>query len=99
MSDPQTGKPEPVDTTTAEAEDSVSPQVLDLVAAKLTDVGRARPRNEDFVEYHVPTDPEQLERKGAIYLVADGMGGHQAGEVASRSSVEIVIADYYRDHA
>lgn len=99
MNEPQTSNPEPLDSGATETEDAPSPQVLDLVTAKLTDVGRARPRNEDFVEYHVPTDPEQLERKGSLYLVADGMGGHQAGEVASRSAVEIVVSNYYGDSA
>jgi serine/threonine protein phosphatase PrpC len=97
MTDPQTSSPEPLDSDATATGDSLSPPVLELVTAKLTDVGRARPRNEDFVEYHVPTDPEQLARKGSIYLVADGMGGHQAGEVASQSAVEIVVANYYTD--
>lgn len=97
MNDTQTSSPDPLDAKAVDAEKPTSLQALDLIAAKLTDVGRVRPRNEDYVEYHVPSDPEQLERKGAIYLVADGMGGHQAGEVASRSAVEAVIANYYRD--
>jgi serine/threonine protein phosphatase PrpC len=70
---------------------------LDLVAAKLTDVGRARPHNEDYVDYYIPPDSRQLSRKGALYLVADGMGGHQAGEVASQGAVELAIAQYYSD--
>jgi serine/threonine protein phosphatase PrpC len=70
---------------------------LDLAIAKLTDVGRARPHNEDYVDYYVPPDPRQRARKGAIYLVADGMGGHQAGEVASQGAVELAIGQYYSD--
>jgi len=70
---------------------------FDFDVAKLTDVGRARPHNEDYVDYYIPPDPRQLARKGAIYLVADGMGGHQAGEVASRGVVELVIGQYYSD--
>jgi serine/threonine protein phosphatase PrpC len=70
---------------------------LDLVVAKVTDVGRARPHNEDFVDCHVPTDPQQMAHKGSIYLTADGMGGHQAGEVASKGAVELVIGQYYND--
>lgn len=73
------------------------PPVPDLVVAKLTDIGRARPRNEDYVDYYVPTDPQQLATKGSIYLVADGMGGHQAGDVASQGAVELVMANYYGD--
>jgi serine/threonine protein phosphatase PrpC len=49
------------------------------------------------VGYFVPTDPQQLALKGAIYLVADGMGGHSAGEVASEAAVELAIGHYYSD--
>jgi len=70
---------------------------LDVAVAKLTDTGRVRPHNEDYVDYYIPPDPRQLSRKGALYLVADGMGGHQAGEVASRGAVELVIGQYYGD--
>jgi serine/threonine protein phosphatase PrpC len=72
-------------------------QPLELTVARLSDVGRARPHNEDYVDAHVPSDPLQLTGKGAIYLVADGMGGHQAGEVASKGAVEAAIAQYYGD--
>lgn len=80
-----------------DAQGQTEPQPLDLEVAKLTDVGRARPHNEDYVDYYVPPDSRQLARKGAIYLVADGMGGHQAGEVASRGAVELTIGQYYSD--
>jgi serine/threonine protein phosphatase PrpC len=73
------------------------PPTFDFEVAKLTDVGRARPHNEDYVDYYIPPDPRLRDQKGALYLVADGMGGHQAGEVASRGVVELTIAQYYSD--
>jgi serine/threonine protein phosphatase PrpC len=97
MNERQTSRPDLQNQETVDAQQPTSPQALDLVPAKLTDVGRKRPHNEDYVEYYVPPDPQQRALKGATYLVADGMGGHQAGEVASQGAVELVIGQYYSD--
>jgi serine/threonine protein phosphatase PrpC len=51
--------------------------------AILTDVGRVRQRNEDMAD--------AAPKKG-IYVLADGMGGHPAGNVASKTAVEALIA-------
>jgi serine/threonine protein phosphatase PrpC len=68
-----------------------------LQVAGLTDTGLVRPHNEDYVGCYVPPDPQQLAGKGSIYLVADGMGGHNAGQVASQGAVEFVVGQYYGD--
>jgi serine/threonine protein phosphatase PrpC len=78
---------------------AAAPAALELRAAKLTDVGQARPHNEDYVDFSIPSDPRQLAQKGAIFMVADGMGGHQAGEVASKGAVEVTLAHYQADTA
>jgi serine/threonine protein phosphatase PrpC len=80
-----------------EAQKVTEVRPLGFEAVKLSDVGRLRPHNEDYTDYFVPPDPRQLAQKGALYLVADGMGGHQAGEVASQGAVEQVIQQYYSD--
>ena len=97
MNSNQTVVPDPLAHERADAQETAPPQEIDLEAVKLTDTGRVRPHNEDYVDSFVPPDPQQQARKGAIYLVADGMGGHQAGEVASRGAVETTIQRYYAD--
>lgn len=68
-----------------------------LNIAQRTDVGRQRHHNEDNVAYIVPKDALLHARKGALFIVADGMGGHAAGEVASEMAVSTVSTLYYQN--
>lgn len=70
---------------------------LSLNVAQRTDVGRKRSHNEDSVAHIVPKDPDMMAKKGALFIVADGMGGHAAGEVASEIAVNTVCNMYYQD--
>lgn len=56
--------------------------MLRLAAVGLTDLGKVRNRNEDAFHY---------EPDAGIAVVADGMGGAPAGDLASRAAVEAVI--------
>ncbi len=67
----------------------------EIVAGILTDVGLIREHNEDSVCFIRPGDTTELESKGVLTLVADGMGGAAAGEVASRLTVDLVGRLYY----
>ena len=70
---------------------------LRLVVAQRTDVGRKRQHNEDNVAYIIPKDEQLLARKGALFIVADGMGGNAAGEVASEIAVSTICNLYYQN--
>ncbi len=59
-----------------------------LLCAGITDVGIARDHNED--NFYLSQSGEPL------CVVADGMGGHQSGEVASGLAVDTIV-DYYRE--
>ncbi len=68
---------------------------LTLQFACKTDPGRIRDHNEDYVLAERPDDAIVLSAKGTLLVVADGMGGHQAGEVASEKAAQVVRRKYY----
>src|SRR2546425_2199507 len=49
--------------------------------------------------YVIPKDPQVMTKKGALFIVADGMGGHAAGEVSSEIAVDTVSYVYYQDES
>src|SRR5208283_2673797 len=63
-----------------------------------SDIGCLRQNNEDSFGYWEPEDDQQFLRKGRLAVVADGMGGYEGGQEASRLAVETLLA-VYRDFA
>jgi PPM family protein phosphatase len=68
---------------------------LMVVGAMSTNVGRVRTSNEDTLAYIIPSDNAPEASRGCLALVADGMGGHAAGEVASVIAAEVVRRVYF----
>lgn len=63
----------------------------------MTDVGRQRANNEDAHLYWEPETDDELLRKGRLAVIADGMGGYDGGQEASRIAVQTVRHIYDRD--
>ena len=55
----------------------------------VTDIGRKRKLNQDFVY----SSDETVGNLKNVYIVADGMGGHQAGDYASKCTVETMVRE------
>jgi PPM family protein phosphatase len=62
--------------------------------AQLSDIGRTRKHNEDYLGYVQPATPAQAQSHGWLFAVADGVGGQELGEVASRTAVESLLANF-----
>jgi PPM family protein phosphatase len=65
-----------------------------IEVASLSDVGCQRENNEDSYLYWEPREDEEFKRKGRLAVIADGMGGHEGGQEASRLAVETVREVY-----
>lgn len=68
---------------------------LELEICLQSDLGSVRSNNEDRGVYERPSDPAVAAAKGTLVIVADGMGGASAGEVASEMAVRSIPRHYY----
>ena len=74
-----------------------SPPVVQY--ASRTDVGMRRAANQDSMAVRLCPDYEEWSRCGHLFMVADGMGGHAVGDLASRIAVETLPHDYFKREA
>ena len=70
-------------------------RALHLHVAGHSETGQLRERNADAYALYDLSDSEQAEQFGSLYLLADGTGSHDAGELASRMAIETIPAAYY----
>ena len=68
--------------------------MLDVEFVHLTDDGKQRDHNEDYAGFVEPATAEEAQTRGWLFALADGVGGHDHGEVASRTAIEQMQAAY-----
>lgn len=59
-----------------------------VTVASQSDVGMRRSNNQDHLSIALASSLEHWQRKGHLFIVADGMGAHAAGELASKIAVD-----------
>ncbi len=64
---------------------------MKVSSAGLSSAGPSRSRNEDTIAFWQPGEEGERQARGSISVVADGVGGHGDGDVASRKAVEIAV--------
>ena len=71
--------------------------IFEVEAVVRTDAGCVRESNEDNGRHVNQNGPSFQNRSGTLTIVADGMGGHSAGEVASEMAVDLISSYYFND--
>ena len=67
-----------------------------LTYASVTSVGMRRSNNQDSHAVVLAPDSTQWRQRGHLFLVADGMGAHAAGELASKMAADGVVHSYLK---
>src|SRR6202046_1234210 len=62
--------------------------MLNIEFAELSHTGYQRDQNEDSFGHVLPSSPAQVQSQGWFFAMADGMGGHEQGEVASQLAIK-----------
>lgn len=62
--------------------------------AQISDAGKVREQNEDRLGHYLPETREKARTHGWLFVIADGVGGQEKGEVASQTAVENLIAGF-----
>ncbi|SRR5579884_2057989 len=69
--------------------------MIEVIAAGRSVSGRLRTENEDNYRLVTPSNLALCERKGHLFAIADGLGGHEAGQVASAIAIDGLVEAYY----
>lgn len=64
---------------------------LRVEAGLASDPGCVRSVNEDALRVILPSSAGEVARRGVLAVVCDGMGGHEAGEIASHLAIQTII--------
>jgi serine/threonine-protein kinase len=67
---------------------------MELTYSELSSPGPVRDHNEDYVGFWQPQSLEEKRSRGIVVVLADGVGGLDRGEVASRMAVETALAAF-----
>ena len=67
---------------------------LHVEFAQLSDPGKQRDHNEDYLGHVVPASPTAARTQGWLFVLADGVGGSDKGEIASQAAVEYLTAGF-----
>lgn len=78
----------------AVARTPVQTSMLEVEFSQISDNGRVRPHNEDYLGHVLPATPDEARSHGYLFALADGVGGAQQGEVASRAAVESLLQGF-----
>ena len=70
--------------------------MVKITIGSASDPGKEKNINQDYHAYHMPADGP-MNKKGVLLALADGMGGHGGGEIASKITVDTLIETYYND--
>jgi serine/threonine protein phosphatase PrpC len=68
--------------------------MMDLEFAELSDCGRSREHNEDSLGHVIPASAVQVQSQGWLFALADGVGGQEKGEIASRVAIDTVLTGF-----
>jgi protein phosphatase len=68
--------------------------MLEVEFAELSDVGKVRGHNEDYLGRATPASAEEVRTRGWLFALADGVGGQDRGEVASSTAVEALLSAF-----
>ncbi|MBI5960773.1 MAG: protein phosphatase 2C domain-containing protein [Chloroflexi bacterium] len=77
----------------------MSQHIPPIDMAAQTDIGLKRQKNEDNFGFQVPAPDSAQVTLGALFIVADGMGGMGGGDVASRIAVQTIVEQFYASTA
>jgi len=68
--------------------------MLDVVFGQATDPGKTRKNNEDAMGCFIPNSRHQARSHGYLFVVADGVGGLDLGEIASSKAVSVLVQEF-----
>jgi protein phosphatase len=81
-------------TAAGSAQQSSPASTLEIEFAELTNPGKVRGHNEDYYGHVLAESQDRARSHGWLFALADGVGGHDKGEVASKAAIECLTEGF-----